>query len=336
MSDTEQVILNYKIHKFHCQLYCDLEPHFGGNLGKELIDLSNQTVCLTFLVMLVIFLCYAAMRFKLELLFVRYTLLIILSIVLQWIIEIKNHMNNSLAIHFNKVTKRYTGLNAIDNLELEVFIGELFGFLGPNGAGKTTAMKLAAGLVKPSGGRVLIAGSDVQAEPDAAKRQTGFVPDNPYIYESLTGREFLHYCAGLYKLNSDETSLYIEELFERFNIGSWVDKRAGEYSHGMQQRVIMASAFLHKPRVILIDEPMVGLDPAGVRLVKIVLQDFCASGGTVFMSTHTLSNAEELCNRVGIVNNGKLIACGSLDEVRSDGKRLEDAFIRLTNPESTR
>ena len=237
------------------------------------------------------------------------------------------------ALRFEAVTKRYNQLVAIDRLTLDIHSGELFGFLGPNGAGKTTAMKLASGLARPSEGRVFIAGNDVQTDPLEAKRLIGYVPDNPYIYEGLTGREFLHFCAGLYRMNGRVTVQRVEELLARLAIGGWIDKRVAEYSHGMKQRVVMASAFLHPARVILIDEPMVGLDPAAVRLVKGILRDFCREGGTVFLSTHTLSDAEELCDRVGIIHQGRLIACGSLDEVRQDGRRLEDAFLALTNEE---
>ena len=238
------------------------------------------------------------------------------------------------ALSFQNVTKRYQTTLALDNLSLEVRGGELFGFLGPNGAGKTTAMRIAAGLARPSAGRVLVAGIDVQEEPLNAKRLLGYVPDNPYIYESLTGREFLHFCAGLYGVNGTATRETVAELQETFAIGSWIDKRAGQYSHGMRQRVIMASAFLHHPRVILIDEPMVGLDPAGARLVKRVFQSYCDTGATVFFSTHTLSDAEEICRRIGIINRGRLVAVGTIDEVRRDAVRLEDAFLSLTTETS--
>jgi len=191
-------------------------------------------------------------------------------------------------------------------------------------------MRLAAGLARPTSGRILVAGADVQQDALTAKRQLGYVPDNPYIYDSLTGREFLHFCAGLYGVNGNATRETVAELQETFAIGNWIDRRAGQYSHGMKQRVIMASAFLHRPRVILIDEPMVGLDPAGARLVKQVLRAYCQSGAAVFLSTHTLTDAEELCTRIGIINRGQLIACGTLDEIRRDANRLEDAFLSLT------
>lgn len=251
----------------------------------------------------------------------------------EYLNEDKSPMSNSdsIAIRFDRTTKRYGIQTALDGLDLTIARGELFGFLGPNGAGKTTAMKLAAGLVRPTSGSVELAGFDVQREPSLAKQSVGFVPDSPYIYESLTGREFLHFCAGLYQIPHNVAVETVGRLFEQFNIGSWADKRTGEYSHGMKQRVVMAAAFIHNPQVILIDEPMVGLDPAGVKLVKKVLTDFCSRSGTVFLSTHTLPTAEELCTRIGIINHGRLIACGTLDEVRNDGQRLEDAFLSLTS-----
>ncbi|MFC2150161.1 ABC transporter ATP-binding protein [Calditrichota bacterium] len=238
------------------------------------------------------------------------------------------------SISFKGAAKTYNTFKALNPLDLDIPSGELFGFLGPNGAGKTTAMKLAAGLVKATSGSVSICGHDVQDDPIAAKRLIGFVPDSPYIYESLTGREFLHFCAGLYSLDHDTTAIRLPELLEEFGIGTWVDKRAGEYSHGMKQRVVMASAFIHKPRVILIDEPMVGLDPAAIRLIKNKLRQFCASGGAVFLSTHTLHDAEELCDRLAIIKDGSIIAIGSVQDVASDGRRLEEAFLDLTGTES--
>lgn len=241
---------------------------------------------------------------------------------------------SSISIDFNRVTKSYDGIVAVADLTLVVQPGELFGCLGPNGAGKTTAMKLAAGLVKPSSGSVRIVGRDIESEPLAAKALIGFIPDNPYIYEALTGREFLHFCAGLYRMNGARTAERVAQLLETFNIGDWADRRAGEYSHGMKQRIVMASGFLHDPKVILIDEPMVGLDPAAMRLVKRVLRDFVEAGGSVFLSTHTLADAEELCDRIGIIHRGALIACGTLDEIRREGEKLEDAFLALTAPES--
>lgn len=230
------------------------------------------------------------------------------------------------------MVKTYGAIVAVDDLNLEIAKGELFGCLGPNGAGKTTALKLSAGLVKPTAGSITIGGFDLQQQPLEAKRLIGFIPDNPYIYDSLTGREFMHFCAGLYKMNGQAVGARVVELFDRFQVGTWADRRCAEYSHGMKQRVVMASAFLHNPQIILIDEPMVGLDPAGMRLVKRILREFCADSGAVMLSTHTLLDAEELCDRVGIIHQGKMIACGTVEEIKRDRSRLEDAFIDLTSP----
>ena len=240
------------------------------------------------------------------------------------------------AISFNAVTKQYGSVTAVNELTLDLASGELFGFLGPNGAGKTTAIKMAAGLVRPTSGQILISGFDIQTKSLDAKRLFGFVPDNPYIYESLTGREFLHYCAGLYRLGYYKTEKRVLELSEQFGIDSWIDKRAGEYSHGMKQRIVMASAFLHEPEIVLIDEPMIGLDPAAVRMVKQVMKDFCSNGGTLFFSTHTLSNAEQVCDRIGIINEGRLIVSGTLEQIRRDSGNLEDAFLTIIGGEETR
>jgi len=240
-------------------------------------------------------------------------------------------MLSTFAIEFNGITKKYGNSLAVDNLNLSIPSGELFGFLGPNGAGKTTAMKIAAGLVRATGGKVKICGYDLESHSLEAKRLLGFVPESPYIYESLTGREFLHYCAGLYRLSNPVTLEKVEELCEGFGIGSWADRRAGEYSHGMKQRIVMASAFLHNPKVILIDEPMVGLDPAGVKLVKTILTSFCGKGGSVFLSTHTLTNAEELCDRVAIIKSGNVVKLDNMSELTDGNIPLEEVFLLLTS-----
>ncbi|MCF7809953.1 ABC transporter ATP-binding protein [bacterium] len=248
------------------------------------------------------------------------------------IIVTENPINDKIqpSIIFSGVKKQYGSVNALDNLDLELFPGELFAFLGPNGAGKTTAMKIAAGLVKPSSGSVLICGYDIQKQPLEAKKNSGYVPDSPYIYESLTGREFLHFCAGLYKLEHSFTLERVKKLQSDFGIGAWIDKRIGEYSHGMKQRVVMASAFVHNPKIALIDEPMVGLDPAAAKLVKKAMIEFCKSGGTLFFSTHTLTVAEEICDKVGIIHKGKLALLGSVKELSTDSGGLEEAFFNIT------
>ncbi len=196
---------------------------------------------------------------------------------------------------------------AVDCLNLEIDSREIFGFLGPNGAGKTTTIKMITGLIKPTDGRVLVSGLDVQKTPEKAKRLMGYIPDTPYIYDRLTGREFLNLVGGLYDMPGDLVRSRIDWLFELFGVDSWGDDFAGEYSHGMRQKIVMASALLHDPDIIIIDEPMVGLDPQSQRLVKDVFLELVKRGKTVFMSTHTLSVAAELCTRIGLLSHGELI-----------------------------
>lgn len=238
---------------------------------------------------------------------------------------------NSTILEYDKITKKYGKSIALNNLDLKIYSGELFGFLGLNGAGKTTAMKVAAGLARPTEGRVLIAGLNIQKKPLEAKFLIGFVPDSPYIYESLSGREFMHYCAGLYQMNKNQTTAKVKELSEKLDIGDWIDKRASEYSHGMKQRVVMASALIHSPKLLLIDEPMVGLDPAGVKLVKQMLMDFCNTGGTVFISTHSLVHAEEICDRIGIIRKGNLRMTSTIKDFLDGQENIEEAFLSVAS-----
>jgi len=203
-----------------------------------------------------------------------------------------------------------------------------------NGAGKTTTVKMMSGLLRPDKGIVKICGIDIQKNPEDAKMRTGYIPDSPYLYEKLTAREYLGFIGGLYKLSQKTIKSQTEWLFELFGMESWVDNRCEEYSHGMRQKLIFCSAFLHDPDVLIIDEPMVGLDPQSGRLIKDLLKLLSQKGTTIFVSTHTLNLAEELCDRIGIVYNGKLIACGTLDELRSkaevEGDNLESLFLKLT------
>ncbi len=215
--------------------------------------------------------------------------------------------NNGPMIELIDISKDYGKTLAVDSLDLSIDRGEFFGFLGPNGAGKTTTIKMITGLAKPTGGRVLVDGIDVQKEPEKAKRIVGYIPDSPYIYDKLTGREFLNLVGGLYDMPDELVKSRIEWLFELFGIDNWGDDFAGEYSHGMRQKIVMASAFLHNPDLIVIDEPMVGLDPQSQRLVKDILLKLVDRGATVFMSTHTLGVAAELCSRIGLISTGRLI-----------------------------
>jgi len=236
-------------------------------------------------------------------------------------------------IELEGVSKRFGALVAVSQLDLRVERGELFAFLGPNGAGKTTTVKLIAGLLRPSAGVVRVCGHDLARRPLEVKRRLSYVPDQPYLYEKLTGREFLEFVGRLHRMDGATLSRGIDELLELFGCQAYADELAENYSHGMKQRVVIASALLVQPQVIVIDEPMVGLDPRGTRLVKDVLRERAAAGVTVFMCTHTLSVAEELADRIGIVDRGRLIACGSLEELRrlsqSRGS-LEQLYLKLT------
>ncbi len=240
-------------------------------------------------------------------------------------------------VEIKNLTKRFDEVVAVNRLNLNIESGELFGFLGPNGAGKTTTIKIIVGLLHPDEGSVSIDGFDVVKNPEKAKKHIGYIPDNPYIYDRLTGREFLELVGSLYGMNRKLITERIEWLFELFGIEDWGDDYAAEYSHGMRQKIIMASAIMHDPKLIMIDEPMVGLDPQSQRLVKGVLKKLSERGISIFMSTHTLSVAEELCTRIGIIHKGELLKLGTLEQLRTDakmgGKSLEELFVKLTGGE---
>ncbi len=237
-------------------------------------------------------------------------------------------------ISIRNLTKRFGEKVAVDNLNLEVAGGELFSFLGPNGAGKTTTIKLMTGLLKPTSGEILIGGYDIQKDAINAKGLIGYIPDFPFLYEKLTAREFIEFIGMLYKMDSGEIDRSSKELFETFEMSSYVDNLIEDYSHGMKQRLVMCASLIHDPKLIIVDEPMVGLDPKSSRIVKQILKEKARGGVTVFLSTHTLSVAEELSDRVGIIHKGRLIALGSVDEIRemahSSSNTLEDVFLELT------
>ena len=241
-------------------------------------------------------------------------------------------------IELNDLTKRYGSTLAVDRLSLSVEKGEIFGFIGPNGAGKTTTIRMMAGVLGPTAGTVRISGIDMDSEPEAAKRLIGFIPDRPFLYEKLTGMEFLRFVSDLYGFTDGLFRKRAEELLIRFSLYDWSDHLIEAYSHGMKQRLIIASALLHEPRVIIVDEPMVGLDPAGIRMVKDLLRELAESGTTIFMSTHTLEIAEDLCNRIGVIHHGRLVALGSTGDLRGTAQLregdLEDVFLRLTGKEA--
>ena len=232
------------------------------------------------------------------------------------------------------LTKTYKELRAVDDLNLEVREGTLFGFLGPNGAGKTTTIKMMAGVLKPTSGSIIINGMDLAQEPEKVKKCIGFIPDRPYLYEKLTGKEFLKFIAGLYDMDhASSLQSRINDLLDLFDMTHWSDELIESYSHGMKQRLVMCSALLPQPKVLIVDEPMVGLDPRGSRLVKDIFMEESRKKTTIFMSTHSLEVAAELCQEIAIIQAGKIIALGSSEELKRaagvDGS-LESVFLKLT------
>jgi ABC-2 type transport system ATP-binding protein len=232
-------------------------------------------------------------------------------------------------IEIRDLTKKYGDFTAVDNLTLKAAPGEIFGFLGPNGAGKTTTIRVIAGLSLPTTGTVLVGGIDVAAEPVKAKAAMGYVPDRPYLYEKLTGRELLHFVADLYRKDWSVCEPRAVELLRYFELGDWIDARIENLSHGMKQKLVLVSALVHDPAVVVIDEPMVGLDALAQRQVKLLFRRLAAEGKTVLLTTHTLSVAEAVCDRIAIINRGKIVAEGTTAELKRDSA-LEDVFLELT------
>jgi len=235
------------------------------------------------------------------------------------------------------LTKRYGALVAVNDLTLSIPQGQFFAFLGPNGAGKTTTIKLLAGLLKPTSGRALVGGYDIHKDPVEARKILSYVPDMPFLYDKLEPMEFMLFVGQLYGMERTEVGRASDELFEMFGLDEVRRRTIENLSHGTRQRLVIASALLHQPRVIIIDEPMVGLDPRSARLVKNVLKERSRAGVTVFLSTHVLHIAEELADQVGILHRGKLVAVGTIDELREvSGQKgeLEDAFLALTRGEA--
>jgi ABC-2 type transport system ATP-binding protein len=237
-------------------------------------------------------------------------------------------------IRVDDVVKRYGAFTAVDGVSLDVAPGEIHGFLGPNGAGKTTTIRMIAGLLKPTSGRIVINGHDLAAEPERAKASLGFIPDRPFIYEKLTAGEFLRFHGGLYAMDEAEAARRAGEMLEIFELARWRDELVESFSHGMKQRLVMCAAFLHRPRAVLVDEPMVGLDPRGARLIKEVFRTMSGRGVAILMSTHTLEVAEEMCDRIAIILKGKIIARGTVDELRAlaggEHEELTPVFLKLT------
>ncbi|MEE9294809.1 MAG: ABC transporter ATP-binding protein [Phycisphaerae bacterium] len=237
------------------------------------------------------------------------------------------------AIQFESVLKRYGDKIAVNGISLRVAEGELFAFLGPNGAGKTTTIKMIAGLLTPHEGSITVCGHPMGTDGLLAKAQLAYVPDQPFLYDKLSGREFLHFVAEMYGIDTATRDEMLAMLIHRLDMGEFLDQLTQSYSHGMKQRVVLAAALLHRPRVLVIDEPMVGLDPRTVRTVKDLFVEITRSGGTVFMSTHTLEVAEAVADRIGIIHQGELIAVGTLEELRARATQqhsLETIFLELT------
>ncbi len=237
-------------------------------------------------------------------------------------------------IETRNLVKRYGDKVAVNNVSFDVRAGEIFGFLGPNGAGKTTTIKIIVGLLQPTSGSASVAGYDIQQQPLLAKAASGYVPDTPNLYAKLTGRELLHFVGDLYNLDRRSVARRVDELLRMFDLSAAAEDTLDSYSHGMQQKASLAAALMHDPQVLVLDEPTVGLDPKSARLIKDILRQMAERERAVFLSTHILEIAERMCDRIGIINQGQLIAVGTMDELRasdkSGGASLEDIFLSLT------
>lgn len=241
-------------------------------------------------------------------------------------------------IELNHITKKYGDLLAVNDLNLKVPKGEIFGFIGPNGAGKTTTIKMMGGINAPTSGEIKICGINMSLRPEDAKAKIGFIPDRPYLYEKLTGMEFLKFTADLYGVDEKDFVEKAKDKLRMFSLLEWSDELIESYSHGMKQRLVMSAALLHEPEIIIVDEPMVGLDPSAIKMVKELFKRLAEDGVTIFMSTHTLNIAEDVCHRIGIIHRGLMIATGTPEELRHQAHAakadLEEIFIRLTQEES--
>ncbi len=238
-------------------------------------------------------------------------------------------------IVLENLTKRFGNIIAVNHLNLTIPAGEIFGFIGPNGAGKTTTIKMMGGLLAPSSGSVHVCGKNLATHPEQAKAKIGFIPDRPYLYEKITAMEFLRFTAQLYGIDGSGFIGRAEEKLSQFSLLDWADELIESFSHGMKQRLIMAAALLHAPAVLIVDEPMVGLDPVAIKMVKTLFKNLAANGVAIFMSTHTLQVAEDICDRIGVIHKGALLAVGTSQELkdisRLEGAALEDVFIKLTS-----
>jgi len=237
-------------------------------------------------------------------------------------------------IELKNITKKYANFLAVNDLTISVKKGEIFGFIGPNGAGKTTTIKIMGGILAPTSGTVTIADIRMDEHPEKAKGRIGFIPDRPYLYEKLTGMEFLRFTADLYNVDEDAFFKKAEDKLSLFSLTDWPNELIESYSHGMKQRLIMAAALVHDPEVLIVDEPTVGLDPAAVMMLKDLFRQLAEEGVTIFMSTHTLKVAEDICDRIGVIRKGSLIASGTTEDLQREANvtdaDLEQVFLSLT------
>ncbi len=232
-----------------------------------------------------------------------------------------------------QLSKRFGNFTAVDNVNVEVQRGSIFAFLGTNGAGKTTTIRMMTGILQPTSGTVEIGGYDIQKNPIEAKFLMGVIPDRPYLYGKLTGREFLYFMSDLYRVEHKVAEKRIQDLLTQFGLQDWQHELIDSYSHGMKQRLVMCAAQVHNPPVLIVDEPMVGLDPRGARLLKDTFRKKAEEGLTIFMSTHSLSVAEEVADQLAIIQRGKIVAIGTLDDLYAQAKTeapdLENVFLQI-------
>lgn len=240
-------------------------------------------------------------------------------------------------LRLESVTKKYGKFTAVNSVDLTIPRGRIFGFLGPNGAGKTTTIRMIAGVLLPTSGRIIIGGDDLAADPEKAKSRIGYIPDRPYLYEKLSGGEFIRFVAGLWGTDGRATEERARRLLELFDLSEWENELIESYSHGMRQKLLISSALIHQPELIVVDEPMVGLDPKSARILKDLFRTYANNGGTVFLSSHTLEVVEVLCDSIAIIHEANIIAEGTMDELRTQadagGAHLEEIFLKVTGGE---
>lgn len=237
-------------------------------------------------------------------------------------------------ISFEKLCKNFGSFRAVDSLSLEVYRGEIFSFLGVNGAGKTTTLRMLTGALQPTSGTVRVAGHDLALEPETVKQITGYIPDRPYVYTGLTGREYLYFVAELYNLQLSDCEARIDQLLQDYALNDWQDELIENYSHGMKQRIATCAALVPSPQLLVVDEPMVGLDPHGAKMLKDAFKRYAQEGTTIFLSTHSLHVAQELSSRMAIIHHGKILIVGTIEELRHaaglGATHLEEIFLELT------